>query len=246
MLKGGLVVERHAVVSKDEWIEARVELLAKEKEFTRLRDRLNEQRRELPWVRVDKEYEFEGPSGTVTLPDLFGGQSQLVVYHFMFPPSWEEGCPHCSFWADSFNLSSVHLNHRDTNLVAISRAPLEKITAFRERMGWSFEWVSSGGSDFNYDFNASFKPEEMESGEAFYNYRHGNPGFEDREGISVFYKDESGDIFHTYSAFARGIDSVNVAYQLLDLTPKGRDEAGAEFTQYWVRHHDKYDGVTPL
>jgi predicted dithiol-disulfide oxidoreductase (DUF899 family) len=234
-------MEKHSIVSKDEWTQARVDLLAREKEFTQLRDRLNEQRRALPWLRIDKAYEFDTDEGKKSLSDLFDGKSQLIVYHFMFPPSWEEGCPSCSFWADSFDGTLVHLNQRDTNLVAISRAPLQKINDFKRRMGWSFEWVSSGGSDFNYDFNVSFFPEEMESGKAFYNYRHGNPGIEDREGISVFYKDENGDIFHTYSAFARGIDAVNATYQLLDLTPQGRGEAGAEFPQYWVRHHDRYD-----
>ena len=235
-------MENHTVVSRDEWNEARTQLLAREKDFTRLRDQLSRQRRDLPWVRVDTEYAFEGPTGKVSLPELFAGKSQLIVYHFMFDPSWEEGCPHCSFWADNFNGITVHLNQRDANLVAISRAPFSKLEAFKKRMGWGFTWVSSSATDFNYDYHASFTPDELARGEAYYNYTLGNPGFADREGISVFYKDQNGDVFHTYSAYARGIDMVNGAYQFLDLIPKGRDEAGHDFTQYWVRHHDKYDG----
>jgi predicted dithiol-disulfide oxidoreductase (DUF899 family) len=231
----------HQVVSRDEWIEARTRFLAREKEFTRLRDQLSQERRELPWERVEKEYVFEGAAGKVSLADLFAGRHQLIVYHFMFPPSWEEGCPHCSFWADNFDGLDVHLNQRDVSFVAISRAPYSKLAAFRERLGWSFDWVSSGGSDFNYDFNVSFTPEQMERGEAFYNYRLGNPGIEDREGVSVFYRNDDGDIFHTYSAYARGIDMVNGAYHFLDLVPGGRDEAGHDNPQFWVRHHDRYE-----
>lgn len=235
-------MEKHAVVPHDEWIEARKELLAEEKDFTRLRDRLSQQRRDLPWERVEKDYAFEGPSGTLTLPDLFAGKSQLIVYHFMFGPDDEEGCPHCSFWADNFNGIPVHLNQRDVSFVAISRAPLAKLEAFKKRMGWSFPWLSSGGTDFNYDFDVSFTPDERDRGDAYYNYRKGDPGMPDREGISVFYRDQNGDIYHTYSAFARGIDMVNGAYHFLDLAPRGRDEAGHDNPQYWVRHHDKYEG----
>jgi predicted dithiol-disulfide oxidoreductase (DUF899 family) len=234
-------VQNHTVVSKDEWIQARKQLLAKEKEFTRLRDQLGRQRRELPWVRVDKEYVFEGPTGRVGLPELFDGKSQLIVYHFMFDPSWDEGCPHCSFWADNFDGITVHLNQRDANFVAVSRAPFEKLAAFKRRMSWSFSWVSSSGTDFNHDYNVSFTPEELAREEAFYNFRFGNPGIEEREGISVFYRDDEGDAFHTYSAYARGIDMVNGAYHFLDLVPKGRDEAGHDNPQFWVRHHDRYD-----
>lgn len=197
--------------------------------------------RELPWEKVAKTYLFDGPDGEVTLPDLIEGRSQLVVYHFMFDPSWDEGCPHCSFWADDFNGIDVHLNHRDTTLVVISRAPLEKIQAFKARMGWSFTWVSSFRNDFNYDFDASFTPEQLEGGTASYNFGTMDPGGEDREGASVFYVDASGAIFHTYSCYARGIDMLNGTYQFIDLTPKGRDEDGPEGPQAWVRYHDRYE-----
>jgi predicted dithiol-disulfide oxidoreductase (DUF899 family) len=234
-------IEGHPVVSHEKWLSSRTAFLAKEKEFTRLRDELSRQRRELPWEKVGKTYTFDGPSGKETLADLFEGRSQLVVYHFMFTPEWDEGCKHCSFWADNFNGIGVHLNHRDVTLVAVSRAPLAKIEAFRKRMGWSFKWVSSAGSDFNFDYQVSFTPEQRKSGEARYNYSKEDPGFEDREGASVFYKDPSGAIFHTYSCYARGIDILNCAYHYLDLVPKGRDEDGLEFTQAWVRHHDRYE-----
>lgn len=233
-------IEKHRVVSRKAWLSARTRFLAREKEFTRLRDELSRRRRRLPWVKVDKAYLFDGPDGEQTLADLFEGRSQLVVYHFMYSPEWEEGCPHCSFWADNFNGIDVHLNHRDVTLVAVSRAPLAKLEAFKKRMGWGFRWVSSGRSDFNYDFNASFTEGERKSGKAFYNYRREDPGFADREGTSVFYRDRRGRIFHTYSCYARGIDMLNGAYQFLDLVPKGRDEDGLEFTQAWVRHHDRY------
>jgi len=234
-------VGKHRVVSHKAWIEARRKFLAKEKKFTRLRDELARQRRALPWERVDKEYVFDGPKGRETLPELFDGRSQLVVYHFMFAPEWSEGCKHCSFWADNFNGLGIHLNHRDVSFVAISRAPLEKLEAFKKRMGWSFKWVSSGQNDFNYDYQASFTPQEVESGAAFYNYSKLDVGVSDREGVSVFYRDPSGAVFHTYSSYARGIDMLNTAYHYLDLAPKGRDEDGLEFTQSWVRYHDKYD-----
>ncbi len=229
-------VGKHRVVSHKAWIEARRKFLAKEKKFTRLRDELARQRRALPWERVDKEYVFDGPKGRETLPELFDGRSQLVVYHFMFAPEWSEGCKHCSFWADNFNGLGIHLNHRDVSFVAISRAPLEKLEAFKKRMGWSFKWVSSGQNDFNYDYQASFTPQEVESGAAFYNYSKLDVGVSDREGVSVFYRDPSGAVFHTYSSYARGIDMLNTAYHYLDLAPKGRDEDGLEFT-----YHDKYD-----
>ena len=232
----------HRVVSRDEWLEARTQLLAREKDFNRLRDQLSQQRRDLPWVRVDKDYLFEGSTGNVSLSELFAGKSQLIVYHFMFDPSDDEGCPHCSFWADNFNGIPVHLNHRDVQFVAISRAPFNKLEAFNQRMGWSFPWFSSFATDFNYDYHVSFTPDELARGEAYFNYTRSNPGMADREGISVFYKDQNGDVFHTYSTYARGIDMVNGAYHFLDLVPKGRDEAGHDNPQYWVRHHDKYDG----
>jgi predicted dithiol-disulfide oxidoreductase (DUF899 family) len=234
-------VQKHPVVSRDEWLAARKAFLVKEKEFTRLRDELSRQRRELPWVKVDKAYAFDGPQGQETLADLFGGRSQLVVYHFMFNPEGDSGCPHCSFWADNFNGIDVHLNHRDVSLVAASRAPLAKIEAFRKRMGWSFKWVSSFQSDFNYDYHVSFRPEEIASGAVEYNYVTSPMTMTDREGVSVFHKDGNGTIFHTYSSYARGIDMLNGAYHFLDLVPKGRDEDGLSFTQAWVRHHDRYE-----
>src|SRR2546425_4759588 len=231
----------HHVVSLEEWLSARTAFLAKEKEFTRLRDELSRQRRELPWVGVDKVYAFDGPTGKETLAELFEDRSQLIVYHFMFSPAWDEGCKHCSFWADNFNNIGVHLNHRDTTLVAISRAPLSKIERFRKRMGWGFKWVSSSKNDFNYDYHVSFTPEEIRRRTAFYNYSKTDPGDTDREGVSVFYKDKNGSVFHTYSSYARGIDMLNGTYHFLDLVPKGRDEDGLESPQAWVRHHDRYE-----
>jgi predicted dithiol-disulfide oxidoreductase (DUF899 family) len=230
----------HPVVSHEEWLSTRTAFLAREKEFTRLRDELSRQRRELPWEKVDKQYVFDGPNGKETLAELFENKSQLVVYHFMFPPEDDEGCPHCSFWADNFNGIGVHLNHRDVTFVAISRAPLAKIELFKQRMGWSFKWVSSFQSEFNYDYQASFPPEAVQRGAVFYNYTHMDAGMMDREGASVFYKDENGAVFHTYSCYARGIDMLNGTYHFLDLVPKGRDEQGLDDPQAWVRHHDKY------
>lgn len=235
-------LKNHPVVSREEWLSARMAFLTKEKEFTRLRDELSRQRRELPWVKVDKSYVFDGLRGQETLAELFENRSQLVVYHFMFSPEWDEGCLHCSFWADNFNGLGVHLNHRDVTFVAISRAPLAKIEAFKTRMGWSFKWVSSGRTDFNYDYHVSFTPEEVQNRSAFYNYSTTDPDGADREGVSVFYKDASGVVYHTYSAYARGIDMLNTAYHYLDLVPKGRDEDGLEGPQEWVRHHDRYAG----
>ena len=233
-------IDDHPVVSHEAWLSARTAFLTKEKEFTRARDALSRERRGLPWERVDKAYIFEGPNGGQTLAEVFGGSSQLIVYHFMFHPDWDEGCLHCSFWADNFNGIDIHLKHRDVTLVAISRAPLEKINAFKQRMGWSFTWLSSFGSDFNFDFQASFTPEQLQIGSALFNYELTDPGMEDREGASVFYKDADGVIFHTYSCHARGIDMLNGAYHFLDLVPKGRDEAGHDNPQFWVRHHDRY------
>ena len=230
---------RHAVVSRAQWIAARTAFLAKEKEFTRLRDQLNQQRRDLPWEAVTKNYVFEGPDGRQTLGDLFEGRSQLIVYHFMFGPDWEAGCPHCSFWADNFDPIVVHLNQRDVTMVAISRAPYRKITQYKERMGWSFKWLSSADTDFNFDFQASFRPEDLEKGIVFYNFKEQEETNPEREGASVFYRDASGKIFHTYSTYARGIDLVNTAYNYLDLVPKGRDEGSR--SQFWVRRRDEYD-----
>ena len=228
------------IVSRDEWLAARKQHLSREKELTRLRDRLSAERRELPWVKVDKRYVFDGPDGRQTLADLFAGRSQLVVYHFMFGPGWAEGCPSCSWAADGFDANLVHLNARDVSFVAVSRAPLAQIQAFQKRMGWRFPWVSSHGTDFNRDYHVSFTPEEMAKGDAYYNF--GNNGFpsEEAPGVSAFYKDESGEVFHTYSTYARGGEPMLAAYFFLDLVPKGRDEAGLSFTMAWVRHHDRY------
>jgi predicted dithiol-disulfide oxidoreductase (DUF899 family) len=223
----------HNVVGHDEWVDARRALLAKEKDFTRARDELSRQRRELPWERVEKEYVFDGKDGRRTLADLFDGRSQLVVYHFMFPPDWDEGCASCSFWADNFDPNVVHLKARDVTMVAISRAPRAKLAAYERRLGWSFDWFSSADTDFNFDFDVSFREEGP------YNYGS-QTAAGDREGVSVFYKDEDGAIFHTYSTYARGIDLLNTAYNYLDLVPKGRDEVGKP-SQFWVRRHDEYD-----
>ena len=230
----------HRVVSRQEWIEARKAHLDHEKEYTRARDRLSAERRALPWVRVEKAYSFDGPNGQVTLADLFKGRSQLVVQHFMFAPDWDEGCKSCSFWADGFERMIPHLAARDTTLVAISRAPLQKLNAFKQRMGWTFDWLSSAGSDFNYDFAVSFTPEQIKSGAARYNFGTAGCGIEEAPGISVFYRDERGDIFHTYSTFARGLDMMNAAYHYLDLTPLGRHEDGLPYPMDWVRHRDQY------
>ena len=226
------------VVSHDQWIAARTAFLEKEKEFTRLRDELSAQRRALPWEKVEKTYVFNGVNGPRTLSDLFDGRSQLVVYHFMFPPEWDAGCPHCSFWADDFDGTIIHMNYHDVSMAVISRAPAEKLDAYKKRMGWGFEWVSSGDNDFNYDYYASFTPDEVKKQSAFFNYRQQDPGFTDREGMSVFCKDESGQLFHTYSTYARGIDIINTAYNIFDMTPKGRDESRGN--QYWIRRHDEY------
>lgn len=236
---GSKTTRKHPVVSNKQWLKARTALLAKEKQFTRLRDKLSRQRRELPWERVEKKYVFDGPGGKESLADLFENRSQLVVYHFMFNPASDEGCKHCSFWADNFNGIVAHLNHRDVTFVAISRAPLAKIEQFKKRMGWHFKWLSSSQNDFNYDYQASFTPEAIRSGTVFYNYAKQKMNMSDREGVSVFHKDASGAIFHTYSAYARGIDMLNTAYHYLDLVPKGRDEGDSP--QSWVRFHDRYE-----
>jgi predicted dithiol-disulfide oxidoreductase (DUF899 family) len=232
------MASKHAIVSREQWLAARRELLQREKEFTRARDELSRVRRELPWERIGKDYVFEGATGPRSLSELFAGRSQLVVYHFMFGPTWEAGCPHCSRWVDNFNGIIVHLNQRDVSMVAVSRAPIEKLTAYRKRMGWSFEWLSSLDSDFNFDFGVSFKPEEVERKQAFYNFTLQDPGVEEREGVSVFLRDADGTVFRTYSAYARGIDMLNVDYHYLDIVPKGRDEGGRG--PYWVQRHDEY------
>lgn len=230
----------HKVVSKQEWLAARQELLAKEKEFSRLRDELSQQRRDLPWEKVEKEYVFEGPNGKESLADLFEGRTQLIVYHFMFDPEWNEGCKSCSFIADHYNPSIVHLKHRDVTMVTVSRAPLPKLEAFQKRMGWSFKWVSSFGSDFNWDYAVSFKPEDVQKKQVYYNYKIQSFPAAEGPGISVFQKDETGAVFHTYSSFARGLDMFIGAYHLLDIVPAGRGEAGLIYGMEWLRHHDRY------
>lgn len=231
-------LDTHPVVSHESWLETRKRLLQREKEFTHERDRLSQARRDLPWEAVDKEYVFDGADGQVSLAQAFDGRSQLAVYHFMFDPDWDAGCPHCSHWADSFDGAIVHLAHRDVAMVVVSRAPCEKLAAYQRRMGWSFRWLSSFRSDFNADFQVSFSPEQMAAGQAIYNYALQDPGAPEREGLSVFYRTTAGRVFHTYSTYARGIDMFNVDYQILDLVPKGRDEDGRG--PFWVRRHDEY------
>jgi predicted dithiol-disulfide oxidoreductase (DUF899 family) len=232
---------QHSIVSRDAWLAARKAHLTREKEFTRLRDQLSAERRELPWVKVEKEYVFDGPDGQETLADLFAGRSQLIVYHFMFGPDWEQGCPSCSLLSDHIDGANLHLPHRDVTLLAVSRAPLAQIEAFKRRMGWRFKWVSSYDNDFNHDYHVSFTPDEMARGEVDYNYQMQEFPSEEAPGASVFYKDPAGAVFHTYSAYARGLDMLIGAYTYLDLVPKGRDEAALPWTMAWVRHHDKYD-----
>jgi predicted dithiol-disulfide oxidoreductase (DUF899 family) len=233
-------IEHHKVVSESEWVAARTELLLKEKEFTRLRDDLSRQRRELPWVRVDKAYAFDGPTGKVTLADLFKGKSQLVVYHFMFAPDWSEGCKGCSFHMDHVDGMLPHIAQRDVAFVTISRAPLSKIEAFKKRMGWHVDWVSSADSDFNYDYQATFRQDSTSGESVYYNYTMQTFPDRDAPGLSVFYKDGSGTVYHTYSTYARGLDILLGTYNYLDLVPKGRDEHGPTGGEGWIRHHDRY------
>jgi predicted dithiol-disulfide oxidoreductase (DUF899 family) len=231
----------HRVVSREEWIDARRQHLAREKELTRLRDQLSRERRDLPWVKVDKPYPFDGPKGPRSLADLFDGRSQLIVQHFMFDPSWEEGCKSCSFWVDGFDGIVVHLNHRDVSFALVSRAPIETLEAYRRRMGWRVTWVSSLHTDFNRDYHVTFSPEELAAGHAYYNYATGFFPVPEAPGLSVFHKDTDGAIYHTYSCYSRGLDMLNNAYHLLDLVPKGRDEAGLAYSMEWLRHHDRYE-----
>ncbi len=234
-------MEPNKIVSKEEWVAARVEHLAKEKEFTRARDALSEQRRQLPWRKIDKDYVFDGPNGAESLADLFDGRGQLIVYHFMFGPDWAEGCPSCSYLCDHLDGAIVHLEHRDTTVAVVARAPLGKLDEYKKRMGWRFKWVSSFGGEFNDDFDVSFSDEDMARGEVYYNYRKTAFPSPEAPGLSVFRKAENGDIFHTYSAYARGLDMLIGAYNWLDLVPKGRDEAGFSFTMEWIRRHDRYE-----
>ena len=236
-------MDAHKVVSHDDWIAARKAHLADEKAFTRARDALSRKRRELPWEKVEKTYLFEGPQGKETLADLFGGKSQLIVYHFMLGPGWEAGCPSCSYLADHFDGSVIHLAARDVAFVVVSRAPYAEIEKFQKRMGWRFKWVSSFGSDFNFDYQVSASPDEKAAGKVLYNYEITEFPSEERPGASVFYKDAGGQVFHTYSSYGRGLDMLIGAYHFLDLAPRGRDEDALAFSMAWVRHHDRYDGA---
>ena len=231
------------VVAPAEWLAARKQLLAKEKEFTRLRDEISRQRRALPWEKVEKAYSFEGASGKVSLADLFGKRSQLFIYHFMLGPDWKEGCPSCSMLADHFDGMATHLANRDVTLAVVSRAPFGQIHAFQKRMGWRFQWYSSYASDFNPDFQASFNPatDQSPAGEVYYNYTMQTFPAEERPGASVFYKDSDGSLYHTYSTYGRGLDILLGVYNFLDMVPKGRDEEGLSFPMAWVRHHDRYE-----
>ncbi|WP_394821716.1 DUF899 domain-containing protein [Pendulispora albinea] len=234
-------MENQRIVSRDEWNAAHAAHLAKEKNLTRQRDALTAERRQLPWVKVDKPYAFTGPTGQRTLAELFGGRSQLLIKHFMFAPGWKEGCVGCSFETDHLDRAFVHLQHHDVSMVAVARAPFEELEAFRQRMGWRIELVSSLGSDFNYDFHVSFTKEDLAKGAAQYNFGKLEGEIEDLSGLSAFYKDEAGNVYHTYSCFGRGGEEVLGSYMVLDRMPKGRNETGPNFNLTdWVRHHDRY------
>lgn len=235
----------HQIVSREDWIRARIELMEQEKAATRLRDDIAEKRRALPWVRLEKDYRLSDARGETPLSDIFGGKSQLIVYHFMFGQDWEEGCPSCSFWADNFENNHVHLRARDVAFITVSTAPPSRLERYKKRMGWTFLWYSDGDSGFNADFGVTFSQAEIEKGNKLYNFDTQAFPFAEAPGVSVFYKDEDGAIFHTYSAYSRGLDLLNAAYQYLDIVPKGRDEAGLSNPQAWVRRHDSYDTETP-
>ncbi len=235
-------MNEHRVVSREEWVRERRRLLAEEKEFTRQRDALSARRRELPWVRVEKDYTFDGPHGRQALQELFDGRGQLLVYHFMYGPDWgDDGCPSCSFWADNFNGIDIHLAHRDISFVAISRAPLDMLEKYRKRMGWTFKWLSSFDTDFNRDYHVSFTPEETEKGEVFHNFGTMKFSSSEAPGASAFYLDADGSIFHTYSCYMRGVDMLNGAYHWMDIAPKGRDEDGLDHAMAWLRRRDQYE-----
>jgi predicted dithiol-disulfide oxidoreductase (DUF899 family) len=234
-------IENHRVVSREDWVAERTSLLAHEKELTRLRDQIARERRALPWVRIEKNYVFDTPEGQRTLAQLFDGRRQLVIQHFMFGPGWEQGCPSCSYMADHNDGMDVHLAHRDVTLLAVSRAPLAEIERFRQRMGWKFRWVSSHDSDFNYDFGVSFTPEEVAKGEINYNFGRRSFAGQELPGVSVFFKVDANDVFHTYSTYGRGVEVMMGTYNMLDLVPKGRDEKDVGHKMEWVRHHDRYE-----
>lgn len=233
---------KNAVVTSDQWIAARKDLLSKEKELTRARDELTRLRRELPWRKVQRDYTFESAAGKESLADLFGARSQLVIYHFMFGPDWPEGCKICSMLGDHYDPLIIHLEHRDVSLVTVSRAPIETLLQYQQRMGWNFKWVSSLNSEFNWDYHVSFTQEQLDSGQAYYNYQEGAKfPVTECPGMSSFFKDESGEIFHTYSSFGRGLENFLGIYNFLDIVPKGRDENGLPYPMAWVRHKDQYD-----
>lgn len=234
-------MSQHKIVSQVEWIEARKELLAREKEFSKQRDELTTLRQQLPWRKIENEYEFDGTSGKKRLSQLFGPCSQLLIYHFMFGPDWDDGCRICSMLGDHYDPLVIHLKARDVSFVTISRAPIEKLEAYKKRMGWSFEWLSSLRNRFNQDFGVSFTQQEMDEGQMNYNYRLGRFPSTECPGISSFYRDEVGEVFHTYSAYARGLENFLGIYNFLDITPKGRDEDSLPYGMAWVRHHDRYD-----
>jgi predicted dithiol-disulfide oxidoreductase (DUF899 family) len=233
----------HTITTHDKWLEARLDLLAAEKDLTRRSDEVARLRRQLPWVRVEKTYVFESSDGPVTLAELFDGRSQLIVQQFMLAPGWEQGCKNCSFMADHTDGMTIHLAHRDTTMAAISRAPLAEIERFRRRMGWQFKWVSSYGTDFNYDFGVSFAPDDVAKGRINYNFGTSPHLREELPGISVFYQDDAGDVFHTYSTYGRGVEVMIGTYRMLDLLPKGRDEEPGQ-NMAWLRHHDRYEPET--
>jgi Uncharacterized protein conserved in bacteria len=229
------------VVSRREWLAAREQLLAREKQLTHEYDAVAAARRALPWVQVEKRYLFDGPEGQVALADLFESRSQLIVRHFMFGPGWGEGCVGCSFFADHIDGARIHLEQHDVSFVAISRAPYREIAAFQQRMGWRFRWLSSYSSDFNFDYHVSFRPEEIATGKVYHNFAQREPVSEECAGISVFCKDSAGNIFHAYSTYGRGDELLVGAYMYLDLTPRGRNETARGNLTDWVRHHDRYD-----
>ncbi|HZP78932.1 MAG TPA: thioredoxin family protein [Pseudolabrys sp.] len=235
----------HTIATREQWLEARRDLLAAEKDLTRRSDNVARLRARLPWVRVEKNYVFEGPDGPVTLADLFDRRSQLIVQQFMLAPGWEQGCKSCSYMADHTDGMIAHLEHRDVTMVAISRAPLAEIERFRARMGWRFKWVSSHGTDFNYDFGVSFTPDQVAKGRIDYNFGNWPHVGEEWPGVSVFCKDDAGHVFHTYSTYGRGVEVMMGTYRMLDLTPKGRDEGDGAYTMDWIRHHDRYEPQTP-
>lgn len=235
------MAQKHNVVSYEEWVTSCREHLVKEKAFTRLRDQLSQQRRALPWTRVEKDYHFDSDDGRKSLCDLFVGKRQLLIYHFMFGPDWEAGCPSCSFWADNFNNIMAHLNARDINLIAVSRAPLEKLQNYKKRMGWTFNWVSSFESDFNTDFGVTFTEEEMNGKQRYYNFNTAGFPVSEAPGVSALYRSDQDEVFRTYSCYARGLDILNGAYHFMDIAPKGRNEGELPHPQAWIRRHDEYD-----